>query len=162
METVLRILIIYLFVMIGLRVLGKREFGQLSPLELVMLLLIPEIASQSLVREDYSLTNALLGLSTLFTLQFLTSALMHRSKRAEELMVGVPTVLVQHGRLVEENLNRERVSPDEVFAEMRKSGVDRLEQVRWAVLETDGKIAVVPEEQGSTGGGGHSENRTIG
>lgn len=151
METVVRILVIYLFVMFSLRVLGKREFGQLSPLELVMLLLIPEIASQSLVGEDYSLTNALIGMTTLFSLQFLTSALMHCSSRVEEVLEGVPSVLAHHGQLVEANLNRELISPEEVFAEMRKAGFDRLEQVKWAVLESDGKISIVPAEEAGEG-----------
>ena len=145
METVIRVAVIYLFILVGLRVLGKREFGQLSPMELVVLLLVPELASQALVREDFSATNALIGISTLFLLVFLSSLVMHLSKRAEKLIEGSPTVLVHSGQMVEKNMAKERVSPDEVFGAMHVAGLEQLDQVRWAILGTDGKIAIVPE-----------------
>jgi uncharacterized membrane protein YcaP (DUF421 family) len=144
METVIRVTIFYLIILIGLRVMGKREFSQLTPLELVTLLLIPEIVSQSILREDFSLTNGMVAISTLFSLVFINSLLMQKSKKVEELVSGTPTVLVAHGRFIEENLNKERVTPGEVFGEMHKSGLDELAQVKWAVLEGDGKISVVP------------------
>ncbi len=149
METVIRVAIIYFFVMIGLRILGKREFGQMSPLELVTLLLIPELVTQSLNREDFSITNGLVGVTTLFILSFLTSLTTHRSKRVEVLVGGEPAVLVAHGQYQSDVMNRERVSPDEIFNEMHNAGLEKLEQVRWAVLESDGQIAIVPEEQPS-------------
>jgi uncharacterized membrane protein YcaP (DUF421 family) len=144
METVIRVTIFYLIILIGLRVMGKREFSQLTSLELVTLLLIPEIVSQSILREDFSLTNGMVAISTLFSLVFLNSLLMQKSKKVEELVSGTPTVLVAHGRFIEENLNKERVTPGEVFGEMHKSGLDELALVKWAVLEGDGKISVVP------------------
>jgi uncharacterized membrane protein YcaP (DUF421 family) len=150
METVLRIAIIYVFVLIGLRLLGKREFSQLSPFDLVMLLLIPEIVSQGLMREDFSLTNGLLGTSTILVLVFLTSMLTHYNKGIQKVLESNPTVLVQHGHFIEAHLNKERVPPDEVFAEMRKVGLERLEQVKWAILESDGKISIVPEPGNDT------------
>lgn len=150
METVLRIAAIYLFVLVALRVLGKREFGQLSPLELVSLLMIPEIVSQALTGDDYSLTNAFVGVSTLFVLVFATSLLMHRFKKAEVAVAGEPTVLVHRGQLFERALNLTRVTPDEVFGEMHKSGLQSLDQVDWAILETDGSIAIVPVSESRT------------
>ena len=145
METVIRVAIIYIFVLAGLRLMGKREFSQMGPMELVTLLLIPEIVSQGLIREDFSITNALIGVSTLFILVFVNSTLTHLSKRAETVIEGPPTVLAHRGELVEDAMDKERVSPDELFSEMHKAGLDRLEQVRWAILEGDGKIAIVPE-----------------
>ena len=145
METVIRVAIIYLIIVIGLRVLGKREFSQLSPLELVSLMLIPEIVSQALVGEDFSITNAMIGLMTLFILVFLTSLLMQRFEKVEAAIADTPSVLVRHGKFIEDTLNKERVTPDEVFAEMHISGLERLEQVKWAILESDGKISIVPE-----------------
>ena len=155
METVLRVAVIYVFILVGIRLIGKREFSQLSPLELVSLLLVPEIVSQALQRDDYSVTNGLVGVATLFVLVWLTSLLMQWSKRIDQLIEASPTVLAHHGQLVDANLNKERVTPDEIFAEMRKSGLERLDQVRWAVLETDGKISIVPED----GQGKHAEGR---
>lgn len=146
METVIRVTVIYAFILFGLRVLGKREFGQLSPLELVTLLLIPELVAQALVREDFSLTNAIVAISTLFVLVFLTSQVVHLSQRSGKVLHGTPAVLVYRGQLMEDNLNKERVTPDEVFGEMHKVGLYRLDQIRWALLETDGKIAIIPED----------------
>jgi uncharacterized membrane protein YcaP (DUF421 family) len=146
METVLRVAIIYIFVLAGLRVLGKREFGQLAPIELVALLLVPELVSQALVRDDYSLVNAMVAVATLFVLVFLNSLLAHVSRKYESVVESTPTVLAHNGKLVPENLHRERITPSEIYAEMRKTGLERLEQVRWAVLEGDGKISVVPLE----------------
>jgi uncharacterized membrane protein YcaP (DUF421 family) len=146
METVLRVALIYAFLLAGLRVMGKREFGQLAPMELIALLLIPEIVSQALVGDDYSITNALVAVCTLFVLVFLNSLLTHASRRYERVVESTPTVLAHDGRLVHENLHRERITPTEIYSEMRKSGLERLEQVRWAVLEGDGKISVVPRQ----------------
>lgn len=148
METVLRVAIIYLFVLAGLRLLGKREFSQLSPLELVTLLLIPELVQQSLIREDFSLANALVGVSTVMVLVFLTSLLKQQSRGFAVLVESSPTVLVEHGRLIADHLNKERVGPDEIFDQMHKAGLERLEQVKWAILETDGKISIIPEGNG--------------
>lgn len=147
METVIRVIVIYLFLMFGLRVLGKREFGQLSPLELVSLLLIPELVSSALQSEDFSIVDAIVGVSTLLALTVLTSIAQHLSKKAETVIAGEPTVLVYHGQLASDAMNRERVTPDEIFAEMHKAGLDELEQVRWAILEDDGSISIVPENR---------------
>lgn len=144
METVLRVAAIYLIVFAGLRVMGKREFGQLSPLELVTLLMIPEIVSQALTGEDYSVTNAAIGVATLLVLVFGTSLLMHRFKKAEAIIAGEPAVLVRHGKLLEDTMNAARVTADELFEEMHKTGLLRLDQVDWAILEPDGRIAIVP------------------
>lgn len=161
METVLRIAFLYALVLAGLRVIGKREFAQLSPSELVSLLMIPEIASQALTREDYSMTNAVIGLCTLLFLVFLTSVLTHRYKHLEDVVFGEPTVLVHRGRLLADAMNETRVSPEEVFAEMRKSGIDKLSDVRWAILEPDGKISVVPMESGGNAGAGSDDEHPL-
>ncbi|HSL43671.1 MAG TPA: YetF domain-containing protein [Anaerolineales bacterium] len=146
METVIRVSVIYLVILVGMRLLGKREFSQLSPIELVTLLMIPEIVSQSMIGEDFSVTNGVIGLTTLFSIVFITSLLKHKSQKIENAIEGQPSLLVVHGKPIEENLNKERLTPDEIFSEMHKTGLDRLEQVKWAILETDGKIAIVPED----------------
>ncbi len=144
METVIRVAVIYALIVLGLRVLGKREFGQLSPIELVTLLLIPEIVSNALQRDDQSVTNGIIGLATLFTLVFTTSLLTSRFRRLNRALEGTPTVLVHHGKIIPANLHLERVSPDELASELRKSGLEDVSQVKWAILETDGKISIVP------------------
>jgi uncharacterized membrane protein YcaP (DUF421 family) len=145
MATVLRVVIIYLFLMVSLRILGKREFGEMSPLEFISLLLVPELVSNALQGEDYSLVDAIVGISTLFALTVITSLLIHVSKTAEKVITGEPTVLIHHGRILDKSMNKERVTLDEILSEIHKAGLERVEQVAWAILEGDGKIAIVPE-----------------
>jgi uncharacterized membrane protein YcaP (DUF421 family) len=147
METVIRVVLIYIFIIIGLRVVGKREFSQLSPLELVTLLLIPEIVSQALTRQDSSLTNALVGCATLIVLVYVTSLWQYNNKQIDKAINGLPAVLIQHGHYVDRHMNEERIAPEEIFNAMHESGLERLDQVRWAILETDGRISIVPEDQ---------------
>jgi uncharacterized membrane protein YcaP (DUF421 family) len=146
METVLRVVIIYAVIFVGLRVLGKREFGELSPLELVTLILIPDLVSQGVVRSDYSLTNSIIAVATLFSLVFLISQLCQRFGRIERLVGGEPTLLVIKGRILTRNLNRERISAEELYSQMHKAGCEHLSRVRWAVLESDGRIAIILEK----------------
>ncbi len=146
METVARIAFIFVFLMLALRVMGKRELSKMSAFELVMLLLIPELFSQAAIGEDFSMTNAVIATATLLTLVLATSIVSHLSSRAHKLINGTPTVLVRSGRYIEENMNRERIGPDELAAEMHKAGYERLDQIKWAILEDDGKISLVPME----------------
>lgn len=159
METVVRIAVIYLVILVGLRLLGKRELSQLTPLELVTLMLIPEIVSQSMIGEDFSVTNGVIGLTTVFSLVFLTSLLKHNSQSVERLIEGTPSLLVERGKFVEENLNKERITPGEVFGEMHKSGLEQLSEVKWAILETDGNISIVPEHSNDESKGKKPEEK---
>ncbi|WP_437585749.1 DUF421 domain-containing protein [Sorangium sp. So ce1000] len=144
METVARVAFVYVFLAAALRVIGKRELSSMSAFELVTLMLIPEIVSQALVREA-SLANALAGVSTVLVLVVLTSLLTHLFPGASKVIDGSPTVLVAKGRILEEACNRERIQPEEIVSEMHKSGLERLSQVRWAILEADGDLTIVPE-----------------
>jgi uncharacterized membrane protein YcaP (DUF421 family) len=147
METVIRVVIIYIFIVVALRVVGKREFSQLSPLELVTLLIIPELVSQALTHEDFSLLAALIGSATLIVLVYISSLLQFYNKPIERAINSQPSVLVQKGKYIEKTINQERVPPEEVFSAMREAGIDELNKVRWAILEPDGKISIVAEEE---------------
>jgi uncharacterized membrane protein YcaP (DUF421 family) len=144
MDTVSRVALAYVVLMLAIRMMGKRELSQLSPFELVTLLLIPELFQQALVRDDFSMVNALVAASTLFSLVFLSAALSHRFKAVQSVLVSEPAVLVHNGKFIEFNMNRERVTPEEILTEMHKSGLERLAQVKWAILEEDGRISLVP------------------
>jgi uncharacterized membrane protein YcaP (DUF421 family) len=144
METVIRVAIVYVFVWACFRLVGKRELTQLSPFELVTLLFIPQIFSRAITRQDYSMTNAVIGASTLFLLLFLTSVARYRSTRVASIVQGTPTVLIHRGAVVQQHLDRERIALDDILTTMRKAGMQRLEQVEWAILESDGKISIVP------------------
>jgi uncharacterized membrane protein YcaP (DUF421 family) len=144
METVIRVAVIYTILLLAFKLMGKREFGQLAPFEFLTLLMIPEIVSQSLVREDYSITNALTGVATLMALVFMTSVASYMSRKVGKVIDGNPTVIVRHGFLVPENLNVERITPDEVMSELHRAGFEELAQIKWAILEADGKINFIP------------------
>jgi uncharacterized membrane protein YcaP (DUF421 family) len=142
-ETVLRVIFVYAFVWACFRTLGKRELSQMAPFEFVMLLLIPQFFSRALTRQDYSMTNSVIAASTLFSLVMLTSIASFRSDGFRHFMESKPRVLVRHGELVAASLGRERIVPEEIFSAMHKAGIERLEDVAWAILESDGKIAII-------------------
>lgn len=144
MEIVLRVLLIYVFLMLGLRVMGKREFGQLTPFEFVTLLLIPEIVTKALTGQDYSMTAAIVGVSTLMVLVFLTSVLAFRFPGFGRAIEGTPTVLARDGAVVPAAMHHERVTPEEFAIELHKYGLESVAQVKWGMLEVDGSITIVP------------------
>ena len=143
METIVRIAATYVFLMFAFRVMGKRELSKLSPFELVTLLLIPEIFSQAMVREDFSMTNAFIAVSTLCCLVVATSLLSHRFRWFEHTVENPPSLLVQHGQIIARHMDEERIQSAELFAEMHKAGIERLSDVKWAILESDGRISFV-------------------
>jgi uncharacterized membrane protein YcaP (DUF421 family) len=148
MDTIIRVTIVYIFLLATMRLLGKREFGQLSPFEVINLLIISEIVQQAMIRDDYSLVTALTGVSVLLLLVYLTSLLSYRFKPVATVVEGTPSVLVMNGKYVVYNLDRERIAPDEIQAEMHKSGLEQLDQVKLAVLENDGKITFIRTDGG--------------
>jgi uncharacterized membrane protein YcaP (DUF421 family) len=147
--SVVHVAICFAVLMLAFRLMGKRELGRLSPFELVTLMLIPEILSNS-VQGQGSLLSSLAGLSTIFLLVFTTSVLAQRFSRVQRVL-SEPTLLVVDGKLLEQNMNRERIAPDELFSEMRKQSIERLAQVRFAVLESSGNITFI-SKQGATAG----------
>jgi uncharacterized membrane protein YcaP (DUF421 family) len=146
MDIILRILVVYVFIMAALRILGKRELGELSPFELIMLIMIPELVSNALQREIFSVTNGLVAVSTLLSLVFLTSLLTYRFQKLSEVMQGEPCILVRDGKFITKALDQERVPPEEVLANMHLAGIERIDQVKWAILEDSGQITIVPKE----------------
>ncbi|MHB1223452.1 MAG: DUF421 domain-containing protein [Gemmatimonadaceae bacterium] len=153
MDFVIRIALVYAVLMLGFRVLGKRELSKLSPFELVTLLIIPEIVAPAMTAGDYSLSGALVGVTTLWGLAFLNSMLSYRTRWFRHLSESQPAVLVRHGQFVEAALHRERVRADEVYSEMHINGIETLQQVRWAILEPGGKVSFIREDDGETGAG---------
>lgn len=144
METVLRVAAIFILVTVALRIIGKRELGEMSGYELVLIILIPEILSQGLIGEDYSITNAIIGVTTLLSLVLINSFITYRFKRYRSIVEGDPVVLFYEGRFVETALHRERINVDEILNEIREIGYERFDQMKWIVLEPDGKISCIP------------------
>lgn len=147
METVLRVLVVYALVLFGLRVTGKRSLGQMAPADLVVLMLIPEFFQQAIVREDFSMTNALVAVSTLLVAVMVTEIVSYRFKSVAKVLEGSPVTVVSHGFLRTDHMDPERITPEEILGAMHQAGLERIEQVKWAVLYPDGNVAVVPWAQ---------------
>lgn len=142
----MRVAIIYLFVIIGVRVIGKRELSEISPFELIMLMLIPEIASQALNREDHSLTNAIIGISTLLCLVFFNSILTYLSPTFRNFVDGKPVVMFYQGKFIQDVLDREGIDASEILEEARGAGFESLDAIKWVILEPGGKMSCIPYE----------------
>jgi uncharacterized membrane protein YcaP (DUF421 family) len=145
-EVVVRTAIVYLFVVTALRLSGKREVGQMSVLELVVILVISDAVQNSMVGDNTSVWGGLVAVATLLALDFGLKALTRRSRRLREAVEGEPRLLVRHGRLLERAIREEGLEVEEVRAAIRSHGLAGIEDVRIAVLETDGSISVVPRD----------------
>ena len=143
MDIALRGIVLFAFVLLITRVVGRRELSSISPFDLVLLIVLGDAVQQGLTQDDYSLTGAIIAVSTIAALQVGTSYVSFRSTRARKILEGLPIVIVEDGRLIEENLNRERMTADEVAEEMRLQQIASLDQVQWAILETNGSMSFI-------------------
>ncbi|HET7026203.1 MAG TPA: YetF domain-containing protein [Candidatus Limnocylindrales bacterium] len=145
-EVAIRTAIIYVFLVAALRLGGKREVGQLSILELVVLLVVADAVQNSMVGDNTTLWGGLVAGGTLFVLDRSLRALADRFRPVRRALEGEPSLLVRDGRRLTETMRREGVDEGELQAALRAHGVARAEDVALAVLEVDGTISVVPRE----------------
>lgn len=148
-QIVVRTAIVYTALFVGLRLMGKREMGQMTVFDLVLLLVISNAVQNAMVGQDTSITGGLIAAACLLLLNRLVAVLRLRSPRLRRAIEGVPTVLVSHGHFIEAGLHREGMDRSEVETALREHGVEGVEHVRLAVLEPDGSISVVPQETGT-------------
>lgn len=145
MELLIRGAVIYLLLLVLLRASGNRQFSQLEAFDIVVLILIAETASQALVGEDHSLTAAIVVITTIVALDIGLSLLKRQWKRADDYLDGVPILLVDDGRLLDKHLHRERVDRGDILAAARAAhGIEHFAEIKYALLERDGKISIVP------------------
>jgi uncharacterized membrane protein YcaP (DUF421 family) len=142
-EIAIRTAIVYLVIVLGLRLFGKRQLGQLNTGDLVMILLIANAVQNAMVGPDVSLVGGLLAAFVLLVVNFLVIRLAGSSVLGERLLEGGPTLLVKDGRLVDANLRREGILPEEVATAIREHGIEDASDVRVAYLEPDGTISVI-------------------
>ncbi|MEP6638872.1 MAG: YetF domain-containing protein [Chloroflexota bacterium] len=151
-EIVLRTVIVYLFLILILRVTGKREIGQMSILELIVILVISDAVQNSMVGDNITLWGGLVAVTTLFAADHVLKWVSDRSKRVRKALEGEPRLLVRNGRILDKALREEKVDINDVRAAVRAEGIARVEDVRLAVLETDGSISVIPMDEGRSTG----------
>ena len=143
MDIVARASVMFAIVYLLLRLLGKRELGQMTPFEFVALIVIGDLIQQGVTQTDFSLTGALLAIATFSFWALVLSWVAYLSPRAEKILEGEPRVLVQDGKILLHNLHRDRLTRGEIESEMRLAGIASLQEVEWAVLETSGKISFI-------------------
>lgn len=150
MNPVLRAAVIYFSLLIVIRLSGKRTFAQLTPFDFVLLLIIAEATQQGLIGNDFSMTQAILLIVTLVTIDIMMSFLKQYFPRLEMLIDGLPLVIVDNGRPRKDVMNKERVNVDDVLTAAREShGLERLDQIKYAVLERSGGISIIPKDGSS-------------
>ncbi|HEX5614100.1 MAG TPA: YetF domain-containing protein [Acidimicrobiia bacterium] len=143
MEIVLRTAVVFGVLFVLLRALGKRELAEMSPFELIMLVILGDIVQQGVTQEDMSITGALLAVSTIAVLIVGMSYVAFRFPRTRGVLEGTPTVLVRHGHVVREALRAERVTTEELEQAARSRGITSLRDVDLAVLEGDGTMTFI-------------------
>jgi len=144
-----RTAIIFVVLVGGLRLLGKRELGQMTIYDLVLLVIIGNAVQNAMVGTDTTLVGGLVAVVVLLLLNAALTVVTRRWRRLERALVGEPVLLVSGGEFVEGHLRRQGVSHDQVFAALREHGLTSLDEVRLAVLEVDGTISVVPTSSGA-------------
>ena len=146
MDIVARAAIMFTFLYVLLRMMGKRELGQLTPFELVVMIVLGDLIQQGVTHNDFSITGAILATSTFAFLAIAMSWITYMFPRAERLLDGEPRVVIRDGQLLKENLRRDRITEREVESEMRLAGIASMEQVAWAILEPQGKISFIKQD----------------
>jgi uncharacterized membrane protein YcaP (DUF421 family) len=152
MDLVLRAAVAFFFIFLVTRLVGRRELAGLEPFDLILLVVLGDLVQQGVTQSDYSVTGAVTVISTLGVLTVVVAWLSWRFRRLRPLLEGEPVVLVQDGRAIDSNLRRERLTVGELRAEARLQSIESLDQVKWAVLETSGKISFLKRDGGDDEG----------
>jgi uncharacterized membrane protein YcaP (DUF421 family) len=142
-EKIIRSLIVYIFLLIMFRVLGKRQVGQMTPFDLIVLLILSNVLQNAMIGPDNSVLGGLIGAGTVLALNWGVSRIAFDSPRFERAIEGVPTVLIHNGKFVEGNMCKETISKEDLMSNLRTQGCFNLSEVETAVLEPSGKISLM-------------------
>jgi uncharacterized membrane protein YcaP (DUF421 family) len=146
MDSVLRPLVVYAVLYVLFRLAGKRTLASITAFDFVLLLIVAEAVQESLTVDDKSMTNAFLIVLTLIAIDISLSLLNQRSDRLKQVMDDVPLILVDDGKLLRERLQKSRVGEEDILHSARQSqGLERMDQIKYAILETSGGISIVPK-----------------
>ncbi|HEU0336253.1 MAG TPA: YetF domain-containing protein [Gaiellaceae bacterium] len=148
MDIVLRAAVAFAFVLLVTRVVGRRELSSLQPFDLILLVVIGDLVQQGVTQSDYSVTGLVLAVGTIAVLTVVTSYMSFRLPLLRPLIDGEPVIVVEDGKPIARNLERNRITLGEVLAAARQEGIASLEEVQWAVLETSGRISFIQRVPG--------------
>ncbi len=145
MDIVLRAAAIYVVLLLLIRIAGRRTLGQMTTFDLVLVLVIGEATQQALLGDDFSLTTAVLAIATLIGIDIALSELKRYFPKVGQVFNGEPMLIVENGRLLKMRMSQARVDEEDILASARKlRGLERLDQIRYAILEADGHITIIP------------------
>src|SRR5688572_21185530 len=148
MQSVLRATAVYLMLLLVFRVSGNRSIGQITAFDFVLLLIISEAIQQAMITTDYSVTNAFLLVVTLVGIDIMMSLWKQKSERVAKILDGVPVLVVENGKAHEDRMRMERVDESDILAAARdKQGIERMDQIKHAIVEASGGITIVPKQK---------------
>ena len=145
MDLVIRAVVAFLFVYLLTRVIGRRELSWMQPFDLIMLVMIGDLVQQGVTQNDFSVTGALLVGATITLMTVAVSYTSFKFPRLRPALDGEPVIVVEDGEPIDRNLRRNRITLEELAAAARADGIGSLDAVRWAVLETNGRISFLPK-----------------
>ena len=147
MDLAVRSAVIFFFVFLLMRIVGRRELSSLEPFDLILLVVLGDSVQQAVTQDDYSVTGAFIVVSTIALLQVLMSYLNFRVPRLRPIIDGEPIVIVQDGKVIEGNARRERLTLDDIAEAARIQQIASLDDVQWAVLETSGELTFIEKQK---------------
>ena len=149
MDAVLRAVAIYVVILVMVRISGSRSLSQMTPFDFVLLLIVAEASQQALLGEDFSVTTAAIVITTLVGIDVGLSFLKQRSPRLERILDSSPVILVENGSPLRERMDQVRIDEMDILAAARLSqGLERMDQIKYAVLERNGALSIIPNQSG--------------
>jgi uncharacterized membrane protein YcaP (DUF421 family) len=143
MDIVLRATVVFIVILVLMRILGRRELASMEPFDLIILVVIGDLVQQGVTQNDWSVTGSILAVGTLGVLTVAVSWVSWRFPRIRPVLDGRPVVLLEDGQPIAGNLKRERITVEELAAQARIQQIDSLDKIRWAVLETNGRVSFI-------------------
>lgn len=147
MDAVLRATVVYFFLLLVFRIAGRRMLSEMTTFDFVLVLIVAEATQQGLLGNDFSVTNAFLVIITLIGIEIALTALKQRSARLEKWIDGVPSVIIEDGRPLKDRMEKARIDEQDILSAARTGyGLERMDQIKYAVLERNGSISIIPKQ----------------
>ena len=147
MDLVIRAVVAFLFVYLLTRVIGRRELSSMEPFDLIMLVMIGDLVQQGVTQNDFSVTGSLLVGATIALMTVAVSYVSFRFPRLRPVLDGEPVIVVEDGKPIDRNLRRNRITLEELAAAARSNEHASIDEIQWAVLETNGRISFIPKQR---------------
>jgi uncharacterized membrane protein YcaP (DUF421 family) len=149
LDIVLRSAVVYIVILLGLRLIGKKHVAQLSTIDLVLILLISNSVQNAMVGNDSSLLGGIVAAATLLVLNIILTKVFFRYRGAETLLEGVPTLLIHAGAVIPAHLQSENITEEELERAIREHGIEKVSEVKTAIMESDGTISIIAKSGGA-------------